>query len=267
MTLVHPPSNQKRCRRYIRVGRAGLNGPVDVLSLTALPRPILFLRHCDGSLSNDITLYYATARGFYQAIRWNYDGELNAPGSLMFGRPATKMIRDSSAKRPSMTTSWLTPVDNYCERTDAGFWSEPLNALTNGAFILAAAFGFCLWRRAGGRDWPGLWLIAVVLLVGIGSFLFHTLANRWSRLADVLPIAVFIYGWPCAVIWGWGPSSRSPPQDSSPFSARSSPISGSAPFPGSLSTARSDISRLLLRFWWSAAYALWQRSESPEWPF
>jgi hypothetical protein len=94
-----------------------------------------------------------------------------------------------------MPTSWLTPVDNYCERVDAGFWSEPLNAATNGAFILAAAYGFILWRRAGGRDWPGLSLIGIMLIVGIGSFLFHTFANRWSRLADVLPIALFIYGY------------------------------------------------------------------------
>ena len=31
--------------------------------------------------------------------------------------------------------------------------------------------------------------------VGIGSFLFHTLANRWSLLADVLPIGVSIYSY------------------------------------------------------------------------
>ena len=94
-----------------------------------------------------------------------------------------------------MPSSWLTPVDNYCERLDPGFWAEPLNALSNGAFILAAAYAFRLWRREGARDWPGLWLVAVAASVGIGSFLFHTLANRWSLLADVLPIAAFIYSY------------------------------------------------------------------------
>jgi len=94
-----------------------------------------------------------------------------------------------------MPTSWLTPIDNYCERTDAGFWSEPLNAITNGAFILAAAYALVLWRRAGGRDWAALWLIAGTTAVGVGSFLFHTFANRWSVLADVIPIAVFIYSY------------------------------------------------------------------------
>src|SRR3978361_958141 len=35
-------------------------------------------------------------------------------------------------------------------------------------------------------------LAALVLVVGLGSFLFHTLAVRWAMLADVIPIAVFI---------------------------------------------------------------------------
>ncbi|MGO4573663.1 ceramidase domain-containing protein [Microvirga sp. 2TAF3] len=94
-----------------------------------------------------------------------------------------------------MATSWFSPVDNYCERIDASFWSEPLNALTNAAFLIAAAFAFVQWRRAGARDWPALWLIAVTTIVGIGSFLFHTFAERWALLADVLPIAVFIYSY------------------------------------------------------------------------
>jgi hypothetical protein len=45
-----------------------------------------------------------------------------------------------------------TPVDIYCERTDPSFWAEPVNALTNIAFLLAAALAFCAWRRDGARD-------------------------------------------------------------------------------------------------------------------
>ena len=92
-------------------------------------------------------------------------------------------------------TDLFASIDKYCERLDAGFWSEPLNAVSNGAFLLAAACGLVLWRRAGGRDPAALWLILVTAAVGIGSFLFHTLANRWSLLADVVPIAVFIYSY------------------------------------------------------------------------
>jgi hypothetical protein len=94
-----------------------------------------------------------------------------------------------------MPASWFFPIDSYCERIDIGFWAEPLNALTNAAFIVAAAHAFLMWRRSGAKDWAALWLVFVAAIVGIGSFLFHTFANRWSLLADVLPIAVFIYSY------------------------------------------------------------------------
>ncbi|MFY9289910.1 MAG: hypothetical protein WAP03_04300 [Methylorubrum rhodinum] len=90
-----------------------------------------------------------------------------------------------------MNPSWFEPVRAYCERTDAAFWSEPVNAATNAAFLVAA---LAAALRARG-DRPVLALACVVAVVGIGSFLFHTLANRWSMLADVIPIAVFIHGY------------------------------------------------------------------------
>src|SRR4051794_31505497 len=94
-----------------------------------------------------------------------------------------------------MATDWTAPIDAYCERIDASFWSEPVNALSNAAFLVAALLAFARWRRTGASDLPALFLIAAIAAVGIGSFLFHTYANRWSRLADVIPIAVFIYGY------------------------------------------------------------------------
>jgi hypothetical protein len=44
---------------------------------------------------------------------------------------------------------WNAFVDNYCERTGAGFWAEPLNAISNASFLVAAALAFRLWRRRG----------------------------------------------------------------------------------------------------------------------
>lgn len=87
---------------------------------------------------------------------------------------------------------WHVPIDSYCERLDAGFWSEPVNAVTNGAFILAALAAGVVWLRAPRRDWLVAILIALTFAVGLGSFLFHTVATRWAALADVLPIALFI---------------------------------------------------------------------------
>lgn len=91
--------------------------------------------------------------------------------------------------------SWLEPVDLYCERTDPSFWAEPINAFTNGAFLIAAALAFVLWRRRGDRDPATLCLIVVTALIGIGSFAFHTLATRGAVLLDVIPIALFVYGY------------------------------------------------------------------------
>jgi hypothetical protein len=90
---------------------------------------------------------------------------------------------------------WAEPVDLYCERTDASLWSEPLNAVTNAAFLIAAVLALRLWRRGDRKDWPALVLIIVVAAVGVGSFVFHTVATRAAILADVVPIAVFIYGY------------------------------------------------------------------------
>ncbi|WP_071798216.1 hypothetical protein [Natronohydrobacter thiooxidans] len=76
----------------------------------------------------------------------------------------------------------------YCERTDFTYWSEPVNALSNGAFLLAA-----LWVWPMTRGLPLARGMAVMLaVIGLGSFLWHTHATRWAALADVLPILGFI---------------------------------------------------------------------------
>ena len=75
---------------------------------------------------------------------------------------------------------WSAPVDLYCERVDASFWAEPVNALTNAAFLIAAAVAYGQWRAAGGRDAPALALILVTAIVGA---------------VPIIPIAVFIYGY------------------------------------------------------------------------
>ena len=84
----------------------------------------------------------------------------------------------------------MRQIDGYCERLDASFWAEPVNAVTNAAFLVAA---WVMWRRVRGQG-EGLAtaLVAILALIGIGSFLFHTFAQIWAALADTLPILAFI---------------------------------------------------------------------------
>ncbi len=91
--------------------------------------------------------------------------------------------------------NWNELVLQYCERAGPGFWAEPINAVSNLAFLIAAGFAFTLWHRRGDRDLPALVLILVTCTVGIGSFLFHTFAVRWAWVADVVPIGIFIAGY------------------------------------------------------------------------
>lgn len=88
---------------------------------------------------------------------------------------------------------WFQPIDDYCERLDASLWAEPLNAISNLSFIIAAFVLLQRWAGTGRRPAIALLLIVNVFAIGLGSFLFHTLANRWSMLADVVPITIFIH--------------------------------------------------------------------------
>lgn len=90
---------------------------------------------------------------------------------------------------------WHRQIDAYCERLGPGFWAEPVNAVTNLAFIVAALLAWRHWKARGGGDPPVLALTALTGVIGIGSFLFHTVATRWAALADVLPIQIFIGGY------------------------------------------------------------------------
>jgi hypothetical protein len=83
----------------------------------------------------------------------------------------------------------------YCERgADPSFWGEPWNAVTNGGFILAGLAGAVMLAGRPSRE-RLLWhyfFILNFMAIGIGSFLFHTLATPWSEAADTAPIGIFM---------------------------------------------------------------------------
>ena len=80
------------------------------------------------------------------------------------------------------------PIDIYCERLDIGIWAEPINAVTNAAFIFVAIF---MWLRCKNLV-EGRILSFILFSIGCGSFLFHTFAQTWAAILDVTAILIFI---------------------------------------------------------------------------
>lgn len=83
-------------------------------------------------------------------------------------------------------------IDLYCERLDSSFWAEPINALTNMAFIVASLMAFYVHQKAGLQNSAYRFLCFLLFCIGVGSFLFHTFANSYSELADTIPIWTFV---------------------------------------------------------------------------
>jgi ceramidase len=86
----------------------------------------------------------------------------------------------------------------YCERGhSAMFWAEPLNALSNGAFLIAGIAALYLLRaHKSVQSRPYLVFLSMMpLVIGTGSFLFHSFATPWAELADTIPITTFIFAY------------------------------------------------------------------------
>ncbi len=97
-----------------------------------------------------------------------------------------------------MAESTLTYLDSYCERAgDAALFAEPINAITNLFFILAAiaaARAILRLPPAYLRSRLDLWLLTAALFcIGVGSGLWHLLPNGTTVLMDVIPITLFIH--------------------------------------------------------------------------
>lgn len=98
------------------------------------------------------------------------------------------------------------PVDLYCERLGPEWWAEPLNALSNLAFLLAA---WWLLQRLGRKaPWDLRLLAWLEALVGCGSLVFHTVAQAWADVLDVAFIALFVLIYMHRALrrlYGWSP--------------------------------------------------------------
>jgi CubicO group peptidase (beta-lactamase class C family) len=101
--------------------------------------------------------------------------------SFIAGKPMSNLFQISQAL-----------LHMYRERSgDPTFWAEPLNALSNTSFVIAAAFAFelSIWKRA--LKPSTLALISLAGVIGCGSFLFHTMPSYHTMWLDIIPITLF----------------------------------------------------------------------------
>ena len=102
---------------------------------------------------------------------------------------------------------WMLYVDLYCERTAPGVWGEPLNALSNAGFWLAAAaVAWRCKRRHIPLDTELRTLLTLLVGIGAASLAFHVFANRLTNAADVLAIALYLHAWLALYVrraWRW----------------------------------------------------------------
>lgn len=93
--------------------------------------------------------------------------------------------------------STFTYLDAYCERAgDTHLLGEPLNAVTNLAFIAAALIACRAWRSYPQftlrNSWDILLLMVTLSIIGVGSGLWHLVPNGRTLLMDVIPIVLFM---------------------------------------------------------------------------
>jgi hypothetical protein len=83
-------------------------------------------------------------------------------------------------------------MDVYCERVGMGVFAEPLNAVSNVSFLLAALAAWVLATRTDALSAGVSMLIALAASVGIGSILWHTVPTMFTLILDIVPILIFI---------------------------------------------------------------------------
>lgn len=89
--------------------------------------------------------------------------------------------------------AWIDPLSLYCERTSAALWSEPLNAVSNIGFFIAAWLLRRHLRQQHRSDADLHIAYFLIAGIGLGSLSFHLWAQRWAVVLDVLFIALYMH--------------------------------------------------------------------------
>ncbi len=99
-----------------------------------------------------------------------------------------------------------------CERHGMGLVDEPLNALSNFAFIYVAVAIFRYYRAnediVSYRIWDVQAMIALIFMIGINSIIFHIYPTQTTELMDTIPIVLFILIYFVSVIFRIGKCTK-----------------------------------------------------------
>ncbi len=91
-----------------------------------------------------------------------------------------------------MENLYSRSVVGYCERLGNSLFSEPINLISNFAFLLSAFFIFRLYKI---HKISGTWhwvLFYLTLSIGIGSALWHSFRTPTTHAFDAIPIYLFL---------------------------------------------------------------------------
>lgn len=81
-------------------------------------------------------------------------------------------------------------IDLYCERTGDGLLAEPWNLFSNLAFFIAFWAVARILKQNTNKFFHALKFL--ILVIAIGSSLFHSFARFWALFLDVGPISLFM---------------------------------------------------------------------------
>lgn len=82
-------------------------------------------------------------------------------------------------------------ISTHCEKP-LGIISEPINTISNIAFFVSVYFIFKLIRKNKIKNETLKRLPFLVILIGLGSTIYHGYNNPYALIADILPIYFFI---------------------------------------------------------------------------
>jgi len=82
-------------------------------------------------------------------------------------------------------------ISTHCEKP-LGIISEPVNTISNMAFFVSAYFIFKLIQKNNIKNGGLRILPFLVILVGLGSAIYHGYNNPYTLITDIFPIYIFI---------------------------------------------------------------------------